>query len=85
MGVRFDQIIQDDAAMLTLVDGSVELKDQLKDYKFRGEELGSMNFLEFMLDTYEVARESREEENRVIETPLDEIPKSRGRGRPCST
>lgn len=85
MGVRFDQIIQDDAAMLTLVDGSVELKDQLKDYKFRGEELGSMNFLEFMLDTYEVARESREEENRVIETPLDEIPKSRGRGRPRST
>lgn len=71
--------------MLTLVDGSVELKDQLKDYKFRGEELGSMNFLEFMLDTYEVARESREEENRVIETPLDEIPKSRGRGRPRST
>ncbi len=60
MGVRFDQIIQDDTAMLTLVDGSVELKDQLKDYKFRGEELGSMNFLEFMLDTYEVARESKD-------------------------
>jgi len=73
--------------MLTLVDGSVELKDQLKDYKFRGEELGSMNFLEFMLNTYKVARGSKEdkEENRVIETPLDEIPKSRGPGRPRST
>ncbi len=71
--------------MLTLVDGSVELKDQLKDYKFRGEELGSMNFLEFMLDTYEVARESKEEENRAIKTPLDKILKSRGPGRPPST
>ena len=68
-------------ATLTLVEGAVELKDQLRDYKYRGEELELMNFLEFMLETYEVTKES-EAEN---ETPGDEVPKSRGAGRPPST
>jgi len=55
--------------MLTVVDGSVELKDQLWDYKYRGEELGYMNFLNFMLDTYEGSKRDQDEDNGTEETP----------------
>ena len=66
------------------MNGSVELKDQLKDYQFRGKELESFNFLDFMLETYEITRESKDRETR-IDTSFDEIPQQRGPGRPLST
>jgi hypothetical protein len=75
---------KDDAALLTLVDGSVELKHQLKDYKFRGEELESMSFLDFMLETYELTRENKG--SKVLdEASSDVFAQSRGPGRPAST
>jgi hypothetical protein len=80
---RVEVIIQKDMALLTLVDGSVELRDQLKDYQYRGEELESMNFLDFMLETYEVAREEKEVQV-VIEASLDENLHTRPLGRPPS-
>jgi len=70
---------------LTVVDGSVELKDQLRDYKYRGEELEYMNFLDFMLDTYEGSkRDQDEDDDGTKETPFHEGPKPRGPGRPPS-
>jgi len=61
---------------LTVVDGSVELKDQLRDYKYRGEELEYMNFLNFMLDTYEGSkRDQDEDDDGTKETPSHEGPK----------
>ena len=71
-------------ALLTLVNGTIEVKDQLKDYKFRGDELESMNFLEFMLNTYEVAKEGEDTES-VIESSSDVLTQSRRCGRPLST
>jgi len=68
--------------MLTVVDGSVELKDQLRDYKYRGEELGYMNFLNFMLDTYEGSKRDQDEDDGTEENPSYEGPKPRGPGRP---
>lgn len=41
---------------LTIVDGIIELRDQLKDYQFRGDELEGLNFLTFMMDTYEAKK-----------------------------
>ena len=70
-------------AQLTMVNGSVELRDQLKEYKYCGEELEAMNFLDFMLETYEAAGEG-EDSQVVIETALDENPQTRAVGRPAS-
>lgn len=36
-----------------MVDGKAVLRDQFRDYTFRGEELEDMNFLDFMLNMYE--------------------------------
>ena len=71
--------------MLTVVDGTIELKDQLRDYKFRGEELTSMNFLEFMLETYEDSKDNIEVESVIGPPNADNTPKPRGPGRPLST
>ena len=81
--ISIEWISQGDMALLTLVDGSVELRDQLKDYKYRGGELEAMSFLDFMLETYEAASEG-EDSQAVIETAMDEIPHSRAVGRPAS-
>ena len=64
--------------IITLVDGSLTLKDQLRDYQMRGEELTSMNFLDFFLDTYE-----GEQIPSAEGSADDDLP--RGRGRPRST
>jgi len=68
------------------VDGTIELKDQLRDYKFRGEELTTMNFLDFMLDTYEDSKDNKGDESAVglVNNPAEDAPKSRGPGRPPS-
>jgi len=79
-----DPRTQDETATLTIIDGSVELKDQLRDYKYRGEELESMNFLQFMLDTYEAAKEDKEDD-MPVEVPTDGPPTTRGPRRPLST
>jgi hypothetical protein len=78
-----ERIKQDEMALLTLVDRSVELKDQLRDYKYRGEELETMNFLDFMLETYEVTSETKDSQI-IVEATSDEIPHTRGPGRPPS-
>ena len=70
-------------ATITVVDGSIELKDQLRDYKFRGEELTSMSFFDFILNTYEGLKEA-EEDSRLVEDSANETPKYRGRGRPLN-
>ena len=76
-------IMQADMALLTLVDGSVELRDQLKDYQYRGDQLGPMNFLDFMLETYEVPREDKAQQ-AIIEASINEVPQTRPLGRPLS-
>lgn len=39
--------------MLQVIDGTVQLKDQLRDYTYRGEGLDHMSFMDFILNTYE--------------------------------
>jgi hypothetical protein len=55
-----------------------------RDYKYKGEELASTNFLDFMLDTYEVSKETNGEDMWSVENGMDEVPKCRGRGQPSS-
>lgn len=43
----------DDLYTLTIEGGVVELKDQLRDYMYRGLELAHLNLLDFLLCTYE--------------------------------
>ena len=45
--------LQDDVSVITVTDRHVELKDQLRDYQYRGDELSGMNFYEFVMNTYE--------------------------------
>ena len=80
-------INQEEMTMLTVVDGSIKLKDQLRDYKYRGEKLAPMNFLEFMLETYEDSKDNKEDgpEIGTVYDPTDGTSNSRGPGRPLST
>ena len=71
-------------ATVTVIDGTIELKDQLRDYRFRGEELTYMNFLEFMLETYEDSKDRKDEDVGSSGIPVDDAPRSRGPGRPPS-
>ena len=73
--------------ILTATNGNIELKDQLKDYKFRGEELADMNFLGFMLDTYKSSTKQNEkgEDNEPFLSDTDDAQQTTGRGRPLST
>ena len=80
-----NHIKQEETAMLTVVDGTIELKDQLRDYKFRGEELTSMSFLEFMLETYEDSKDHKEDESVIGTLDTENAPRPRGPGRPLST
>jgi hypothetical protein len=43
----------DHSQIISIVDGVLTLKDQLNEYSHRGKKLEYMNFLEFMLDTYD--------------------------------
>ena len=61
--------------MLTVTEGTIELKDQLRDYKFRGEDLTSMNFLEFMLETYEDSKDNKDEDIGSSNVTVDVVPK----------
>jgi len=75
--------------IVTAVDGMLELKDQLRDYKYWGEELAHMNFFDFMLETYEGSMEvnndvSGPDQNTDDENDDDETPRSRGQERPLS-
>jgi hypothetical protein len=38
---------------IAVTDQNVQLKDQLRDYQFRGEELMAMNLYDFLVDTHE--------------------------------
>ena len=74
--------------ILTVSDEGVELKDQLRDYKFRGDGLAHINFLEFMLDTYEGSTKDNGEgeDNEHIQNAAKEtLPQNRGPGRPLNT
>jgi hypothetical protein len=44
---------QDESTPILIGQQHIELRDQLRDYQFRGEELARMNFYCFMVDTYE--------------------------------
>jgi hypothetical protein len=43
--------------IITMVSGAVTLKDQLHEYMFRGEEIGEMNLLTFVLNKYDAKAE----------------------------
>jgi hypothetical protein len=47
--------------VITMVSGVITLKDQLHEYMFRGVEMDGMNFLSFVLDTYDVKAEQVED------------------------
>lgn len=53
---------------ILLVDGVVTIKDQLKDYQFRGELMEDMNFLAFMLQTYEGKLNESEVDDEIVPT-----------------
>lgn len=55
-------------------DKHVELKDQLRDYQYRGDMLSTMNFYEFMLNTYE---ETCKDDS--LTEPIDPAPMNSGR------
>jgi hypothetical protein len=70
--------------ILTATNDGIELKDQLRDYKFRGEELAHTNFLISMLDTYETSTIVQIDDNSAFLNTADETPQTRGPGRPLS-
>ena len=49
--------VNDRAHLITMVSGVITLKDQLHEYMFRGEEMGEMSLLFFVLDTYDAKAE----------------------------
>jgi len=49
----FSKGITDETAIITAVDGVLTLKDDLKDYSDRGDQLANFNVLEFSLNTYD--------------------------------
>lgn len=51
-----------------MTDGLIVLKDQLRDYQYRGDVLEEMNFLDFMLNTYEGRQNTSAEEQVEDET-----------------
>ncbi|KAF9470258.1 hypothetical protein BDN70DRAFT_902252, partial [Pholiota conissans] len=48
------------AATISFVSDSIQLRDQLKDYKFRGVALEHMNLYEFIIETYEFTLTSKD-------------------------
>ncbi len=44
---------QEATATVYMAEGMMALRDQLRDYQYRGEELEEMSFLDFMTNTYE--------------------------------
>jgi hypothetical protein len=51
--LTFFKGIPDETAIITAVDGVLTLKDDLKDYGDRGDQLANLNFLDFFLNTYD--------------------------------
>ena len=52
-------------------DKRIELKDQLRDYQYRGDTLSTMNFYEFMLNTYEETCKDNSEAQDIHAAPLN--------------
>ena len=80
---------------ISMVSGTITLKDQLHEYNFRGAELIEMNLLSFMLDTYDTkaaqANESKDGEEGVADgsnqrsngrTPNLRVPYRQGYSKP---
>ncbi len=65
---------QDTTTTITVNDRHVKLKDQLQDYQYRGDILSTINFYEFMLNTYEEACK----DDSVAEM-IDSVPRKSGR------
>ena len=57
-----------------MIDRTIELKDQLRDYKFKGDKLENMNFFEFMLNIYKDSKDSKDD-TRPNDNPADGAPK----------
>ncbi|KAF8180864.1 hypothetical protein BJ912DRAFT_1062309 [Pholiota molesta] len=78
---------------VSLVDGVMTLRDQLKEYQFRGDAMESLSFLKFMVDTYEgkvLASDEREQEDTQDKATAGRPPNSRvayrhGYGKPTRT
>ena len=64
---------------IEVIAGRLVLKDQLHDYKFRGDALQSMNFLDFMMNTYEGNKDGGTENEGEIGDGNE--PNGRRRGR----
>lgn len=69
--------------MLDLVDGEVVVKDDLRDYMFRGSELERMNFLDFMLCTYDASAPKAQTTTHDQQHEEEDAPSTR-RGRPAN-
>ena len=54
------KLLQNDVSVITVTKTHVELKDQLRDYQYRGHELSCMNFYKFIMDTYEETVENKD-------------------------
>ncbi|KAF8804167.1 hypothetical protein BYT27DRAFT_7214241 [Phlegmacium glaucopus] len=76
-----DSVDRDHGQIITMVSGVITMKDQLNEYVFRGDELDGMDFLSFMLETYDGKAEHFDnlQPNRQLATT--DTPQ-RPRGRP---
>lgn len=67
----------EEAATISVSERHVELKDQLRDYQYRGEALSFYNLYDFMLNTYEIVLQ----DDDLMHDNNDTEQRSRGRRR----
>ena len=66
---------QNESTPIMVGQQEVELRDQLRDYQFRGEDLAGLNFYRFMLDTYEAKIKGAETTSSSLNTDDDDTKK----------
>lgn len=48
-----DTPLQEQSTIIQVVDGDIISKDQIRDYKYRGDKLSDLSFMDFILNTYD--------------------------------
>ncbi|KAF6745923.1 ATP-dependent DNA helicase PIF1 [Ephemerocybe angulata] len=86
-GVARGEQPENEAFTVQFVDGTLDFRNQVKEYAFRGEALAESCFLRVMLDTYDAPvpkTERRDQATEELETapyqPGDDAPRARNRG-----
>ena len=58
-----------ETSVISVTGGHAMLKDQMRDYQFRGEPLGSLNLYEFLVNTYEVPTSPSDNQSQDDDQP----------------